>query len=87
MPSSVDAVKNTASLLVHCGQRTSRVRGSVGSDRTSCRAKTRGAGGGEGTGVSTGAGTARWRVRKGRGVTREPVVPHWDGLPRPVPCC
>lgn len=36
MPSSVLAVKNTASLLEHSGQRTSRVRGSVGSDRTSC---------------------------------------------------
>ena len=36
MPSSVDAVKKTASLLAQTGQRTSRVRGSVGSDRTSC---------------------------------------------------
>ena len=39
MPSSVEAVKNTASLLAHWGQRTSRVRGSVGSDRTSCEAR------------------------------------------------
>jgi hypothetical protein len=31
----VEEVKKTASLYVHSGQRTSRVRGSVGSERTS----------------------------------------------------
>ena len=36
MPSSVLAEKKTASLCPQSGQRTSLVRGNVGSDRTSC---------------------------------------------------
>lgn len=58
MPSSVDAVKKTASLFWQMGQRTSRVRGSVGSDRTSC---SRGGGGGRG-GAREGGG--EWICRQ-----------------------
>ena len=57
MPSSVLAVKNTASSAAHAGQRTSRVRGSVGSERTSCGPPSEG--GGRGGGGSADGGYDR----------------------------